>query len=107
MARMLAKYPVSMLYEGYNKAWELGILRYYELQDRDLELCDTRQKAEENLNKARQLDNEKREKKRIKGAVNQDAHLFRTVKEVWRGRSRTGGKGEDMKKRRLSLRKSF
>lgn len=84
MTRMLAKYPLAMLSEGYKKAWDLSVLRYLDLDDATLELCDTKQKAEENLRKARALDNSKREKKKSKGGglINQDANLFRTLKEV-------------------------
>ncbi|PHJ25959.1 concanavalin a-like lectin glucanase family protein [Cystoisospora suis] len=83
MTRMLAKYPIAMLSEGFKKAWDLCVLRYLDLDDTSLELSDTKQKAEDNLRKARDLDNSKREKKKSKGRglANQDANLFRALKE--------------------------
>ncbi|CBZ54727.1 conserved hypothetical protein [Neospora caninum Liverpool] len=56
MMRVFSRFSVSSLSEAFACGWELGLLRYSELDDVTLELASTKQKADRLLQQARAED---------------------------------------------------
>ncbi|ESS31148.1 concanavalin A-like lectin/glucanase family protein, partial [Toxoplasma gondii VEG] len=79
MMRIFSRFSVANLNEGFACGWELGLLRYIELDDAKLELANTKEKADNLLKKARQDDLAHMGRKGA-GLYREDVHEWNVLK---------------------------
>ncbi|PFH37110.1 hypothetical protein BESB_035680, partial [Besnoitia besnoiti] len=79
MTRFFSRFTVSNLEEAFYCGWELGVLRYPELDDVKLQLVATKQAADRALEKARREDIRQMGQKSM-GVYREDVHLWKALK---------------------------